>query len=147
MGSTFSSLYIHLVFGTKNRERWISRVIEERVWAYLAGISSRNGMTPIQIGGVEDHVHAMLCVPPVLSVSSAVHFLKGGSAHWVHGEFPNLRAAGWQDGYGVFSVSRSAVDEVAEYIRNQREHHRVRTFAEEYRIFLSKHGLADNARG
>ena len=142
MANTYTSLHYHLVFSTKNRERWIYPEIEERVWSYLAGIVKQNKMTPIQIGGVEDHVHVLLGASPTLAPSKIAQLVKGGSSAWIHDTFPDMKAFAWQDGFGGFTVSRSNVESVADYIRGQREHHRSRTFQDEYLALLQKHGVS-----
>lgn len=139
MANTYTSLHYHFVFSTKNRERWITPDIEERIWAYLAGIASQNKIRPIQIGGVEDHIHALLGAPAAMAPSKIAQLLKGGSSAWIHDAFPAMKAFAWQDGYGAFTVSKSGLPEVTEYIQGQREHHRTRTFQEEYLAFLRKH--------
>ena len=136
MANTYTSLHYHIVFSTKNRERWIYPEIEERVWSYLAGIAKQNKMTPIQIGGVEDHVHVLLGASPTLAPSKIAQWVKGGSSTWIHDTFPEMKAFAWQDGFGGFTVSRSNVESVADYIRGQREHHRSRTFQDEYLALL-----------
>ena len=141
MANTYTSLHYHLVFSTKNREAWITRDIEQRVWAYLGGIAKENKMTPIQLGGVDDHVHLLLSASPTIAPSKIAQLLKGGSSAWVHDTFPAMKAFAWQDGYGAFTVSRSNVEDVAAYILGQREHHRHKTFQEEYLAFLQKHGI------
>src|SRR5579859_5478868 len=131
MANTYTSLHYHIVFSTKNRERWIGPDIEERVWAYLGGILKENKMKPLQIGGIEDHVHLLLGAPATLAPSKIAQLIKGSSSAWIHDTFPAMKGFAWQDGYGAFSVSKSNVSEVAAYIHTQREHHRVRTFQEE----------------
>jgi putative transposase len=142
MANTYTSLHYHLVFSTKNRERWIYPEIEERVWSYLAGIAKQNKMTPIQIGGVEDHVHVLLGASPTLAPSKIAQLVKGGTSAWIHDTFPDMKAFAWQDGFGGFTVSRSNVESVADYIRGQREHHQSRTFQDEYLALLQKHGVS-----
>ena len=142
MGRTYTNLDYHVVFSTKNRYGWISPKIENRVWEYLGGIANRNGMHPYQIGGIDDHLHLALGIPPTLAVSKALQLLKGGSSKWMGETFPELRCFGWQDGYGAFSVSKSILPSVIDYIREQREHHRHKTFQEEYREILAKHGIS-----
>jgi REP element-mobilizing transposase RayT len=112
----------------------------------LGGIARENNMKPIMIGGVENHVHLLLGLPPVLAVSHAVKLIKDGSSIWVKEILAGLGGFGWQDGYAVFTVSKSLVPEVDAYIRAQREHHRVKTFAEEYRTFLAKHEIPVDER-
>ena len=103
-------------------------------------------MTAIQVGGVDDHIHALVLAPPTLAPSQIAQFLKGESSKWIHEEFGKLRAFEWQDGYGAFSVSRSSIPDVVEYIKNQREHHRKRTFQEEYLELLKKHQIEYDER-
>ncbi len=146
MANTYTSLHYHIVFSTKHREHWIRQEFEERIWAYLAGIAKSNRMHPIQIGGVENHVHCLLSAPAVLAPAKIVQLIKGGSSRWIQETFPQLRGFGWQDGYGAFTVSKSNVLNVAEYIRNQREHHRVKSFQEEYLSFLKRHGIEFDER-
>ena len=103
-------------------------------------------MNALEIGGVADHVHLLLSIPASLAVSKAVQLLKGGSSHWVKEVFPNLIDFAWQDGYAAFTVSQSQLGDVRAYIRSQPEHHRTKTFVEEYRAFLSRHGVEYDER-
>jgi REP element-mobilizing transposase RayT len=141
MANTYTSLLYHLTFSTKNREPWIAQTIEGRVWAYIGGVARKHNMTALQVGGIEDHIHALIMAPPTLSPSEIAQYLKGDSSKWIHQEFSKLRAFGWQDGYGAFTVSKSQIPEVIAYIKNQREHHRRKTFQEEYLELLNKHGI------
>ena len=94
----------------------------------------------LAIGSTADHAHLLVEIPPVLSISKAVQLMKGGSSKWYHDTFGESTFA-WQDGFSAFSVSRSIVDKVESYIRNQKEHHKKRDFAEELRAILKKHGV------
>ena len=146
MANTYTSLHYHVVFSTKNREKYIAPEIERRVWAYLGGVARKHRMTALRVGGIEDHVHALVAAPPIISPSQIAQFLKGDSSKWLHEEFPDLRGFAWQDGYGAFTVSKSNLPEVISYIEHQREHHRSRTFREEYLDFLKKHGVEYDER-
>jgi putative transposase len=146
MANTFTSLHYHLIFSTKHREPWITRDHEERLWAYLAGIARQHELKPLLVGGMEDHIHILLGMPPTVTVSEALKRIKGGSSGWVKENLPGCRGFGWQDGYAAFAVSKSQVVEVEDYIRQQREHHRFRTFQEEYRAFLDRHEIAYDER-
>ncbi|HEY0944799.1 MAG TPA: IS200/IS605 family transposase [Opitutaceae bacterium] len=141
MANTYTALNYHIVFSTKAREPWLTESVRERLWPYLGGIARENGMKPIEIGGVLDHVHLLISIPPNMAVSKAVQLIKGGSSHWLQPNLPNpnMAAFAWQDGYGAISVSTSQCDAVRAYIRNQAEHHRTTTFEEEYRAFLDRH--------
>jgi putative transposase len=146
MANTYTSLHYHVVFSTKNRVPDIAQNIEQRVWAYIGGIARKHKMTALQVGGVEDHIHALVTTPPIYAPSQIAQFLKGESSKWIHEEFREMRGFGWQDGYGAFTVSKSNIPEVVRYIQNQREHHRKKTFQEEYRELLEKHGIEYDER-
>jgi putative transposase len=146
MANTYTSLHFHVVFSTKNRQRCIRQEIETRIWAYLGGIARENGFKALLVGGVEDHVHVLLGVPPLLALSKAVQLLKGASSKWIKENITDLRGFGWQDGYAAFTVSKSDIAEVEAYIKSQREHHRRKSFEEEYRSFLDRHGIQYDER-
>lgn len=146
MANTYSSLHYHLLFSTKNRELWIARPIEERIWRFIGGIARKHGMTALQVGGVEDHVHALVTAPPPIAASQIAQILKGESSKWIHEEFSTLRNFGWQDGYAAFTVSKSNLPKVVNYIKSQREHHRRKTFQEEYLEFLHENGIQFDER-
>ena len=103
-------------------------------------------MKAVTIGGVEDHLHLLLAIPPTLTVSKALQLLKGGSSAWIKQTFPGMRRFGWQDGYGAFTVSKSSVPEVVDYIKDQRQRHRKKTFQEEFKAFLKKHDIEYDER-
>ena len=139
MANTYTSLHYHFVFSTKNRECWITPEIETRVWSYLGGIAKEQKMKPIQIGGIDDHIHLLLGALPTLSPSKIAQLMKGGSSGWIHETFPDMSAFAWQDGYGAFTVSRSQVEHVVRYIRSQKEHHAKQDFKTEYVELLDRH--------
>jgi REP element-mobilizing transposase RayT len=146
MANTFTSLHYHVIFSTKNREPWISQDLEERVWKFLGGIARENGMKALLVGGMPDHVHLALALPPAQSVSKAWQLLKGGSSKWIKDALAGMRGFAWQDGYGAFTVSKSNLSEVLAYIQNQREHHRIKTFQEEFLAFLVRHSIEYDER-
>jgi REP element-mobilizing transposase RayT len=146
MANTYTSLHYHLIFSTKNRQPWIRQEIEQRIWEYLGGIARQNDMKAIQIGGIDDHVHLVIGIRATLAVSKALQLLKGGSSKWIHETFPDLAQFQWQDGYGAFTVSKSQLPDVIHYVAQQREHHKTRTFQDEYRAFLQKHGIEYDER-
>ena len=141
MANTYSQLFYHVVFSTKNRENFIDLNIEKRVWSYLGGIARKHKLTALQIGGIENHIHALIIAPPVAVPSQIAQWLKGDSSKWVHEEFSDLRRFAWQDGYGIFSVSKSNAPKVIDYIKNQREHHLKQTFEDEYIELLKLHEI------
>lgn len=141
MANTYSNLFYHIVFSTKGRVDFIDQQIEDRVWAYIGGIARKHGLTALQVGGIDNHIHACTMSKPIHAPSQIAQWLKGESSKWIHGEFPHLKNFAWQDGYGVFTVSKSNVPEVIEYIKNQREHHTKQTFEDEYISLLKLHGI------
>ena len=141
MANTYTSIFYHIVFSTKNRENWITEGIENRFWSYIGGIARKHNCAALQVGGIEDHIYALILSPPTLAPSQIGQFLKGESSKWIHEEFSDLRRFGWQDGYSAFSVSKSVVPKVIEYIKNQREHHKGKTFEDEYLDLLKLHEI------
>jgi putative transposase len=146
MANTYCSVTVHLVFGTKNREPFITAEIEDRVWAYLGGIAAQNRLRPLCVGGVSDHIHMLMSLPPTISLGKAVQIIKGRSSKWIHEAFPQRREFAWQRGYGAFSVSASQISRTIDYIRNQPHHHRIKGFQEEYLTFLNKYGVEIDER-
>jgi REP element-mobilizing transposase RayT len=146
MANTYTALHYHFTFSTKHRTPWIKPEIEERIWSYLGGIARTNKLKPLKIGGVDDHIHILLGAPPTIAPAKIAQLIKGGSSAWIHEEFPELRAFAWQDGYAAFTVSKSGIPDLTTYIENQREHHRMRTFKDEYLAFLERHGIEFDVR-
>ena len=141
MANTYTSLHYHIIFSTANRRSWITHDVEERIWRYLGGIARENRMKALKVGGVEDHLHLLIGCPATLAVSKVVQLLKGGSSKWIHDTFPTLSAFSWQVGYAAFTVSLSQVPDVVRYIETQREHHKARTFQEEYLAVQTRHRI------
>jgi REP element-mobilizing transposase RayT len=130
------------VFSVKNRVPAITLETESRLWEYLGGTVRGIGGTPIQIGGVEDHVHLLVTLRQDAALSDVMRDIKAGSSGWVHDTFPELRDFWWQGGYGAFTVSHSNLDRVKAYVANQKEHHKKMSFRDELRRLLEKHGVA-----
>jgi REP element-mobilizing transposase RayT len=146
MAHSYLSILIHYIFSTKNRDKIISPEIQDRLWAYMGGIARENNMKALSISGVEEHAHVFLSLPATISIAKAIQLIKGGSSKWIHDTFPSCKDFAWQVGYGAFSVSISHIDETINYIKNQKEHHRHKTFQEEYLAFLKKHGIEYDER-
>jgi putative transposase len=146
MPHSYLSNLMHCVFSTKERRKLITPEIQERLWPFIGGITKENGMKAIAIGGIADHVHILLSLPATMPVAKAMQFVKGGSSKFVHETFSNQRAFAWQEGYGAFSVSISHVKETIAYIQRQAEHYHKKTFEEEFRSFLQKHGIEYDER-
>jgi putative transposase len=146
MANSYTSLHYHIVFSTKNREPWLTPQKEVRIWEYLGGIVRANSMKALQVGGYDDHIHILLAMPPNISISKAVQLFKGGSSRWIHETDNDLAAFAWQDGYGAFTVGVSQIADTVRYIEGQREHHRAKSFEEEYVHFLRKHSVEYDER-
>jgi REP-associated tyrosine transposase len=141
MSHSFVSNLMHCTFSTQERYPWIETELELRLWPYIGGIARKNRMKALAVGGTLDHLHALLSLPSTMSFAKAVQLIKGGSSKWVHDEFPNFKKFEWQEGYGAFSVSASQVDRTIAYIERQKEHHRRRSFKEEFIKLLDKHHI------
>ncbi|MGK2857428.1 MAG: IS200/IS605 family transposase [Thermoanaerobaculia bacterium] len=138
---TYTSNALHLVFATKDRRSLIDSEIRPRLHSYVGGIAKSLDSIPVSVGGVEDHVHALIVVPARIAVSDFVKRVKVSSTNWIRDTSARRRHFEWQRGYGAFSVSRSAWPAVIRYIETQEEHHRRRTFAEEFVRLLETHGI------
>ena len=142
MGSTFSCHRYHVVFGTKYREPSIEKRWRDNLYSYLGGILRRYDCVPEAIGGIEDHVHLLVGMPVTRHLPEVVRQVKYGSSRWVHKWID--RSFGWQEGYGSITVSPSLVDRVTAYIARQEEHHRFKSFEEEYAEMMRVCGLVVN---
>ena len=116
-------LYYHVVWATKDREPLITRALEDALFEYVRGKGIALGGKVYAVGGIEDHVHVAVSIPPRLAISTYVGQLKGASSHWVNHVFQLGAGFDWQEGFGVFSFSHTGLAGVAEYIARQREHH------------------------
>lgn len=141
MSNTYSNLLFHVVFSTKERVGLLSKELCVRLYPYLSSIAEKNDFKIIKIGGVKDHVHLLMTITPELSVSKAVQLLKGNSSKWLHENFADMNIFSWQNGYGVFTVSKSQISIVENYINNQEEHHKKLSFQEEYIELLKRNNI------
>jgi REP element-mobilizing transposase RayT len=146
MSHAYARLYYHLIFSTKNRLPHITPDIQDRLYGYMKGIVCNLDGVVEEIGGIDDHVHLLLYIPPKLALSDAIKTIKANSSKWVHEEFADRQEFAWQRGYGIFTVSESGIPAVKAYTHNQAEHHRRLTFQEEFLAFLKKHGIEYDPR-
>ena len=147
MPQSLSNLLTHLVFSTAQRTPFLRDVTTRaELHAYLGGVIKHHGGTPIITGGVADHVHLLYAQPKTMTLSDMVRELKRGSSIWIKQREPALRDFAWQGGFGAFSVGQTEVDVVRHYIEQQEEHHKTRTFQEEYLTFLRKYAIAHDER-
>jgi len=136
MAHTYVQNLIHLVFSTKERRKLVPKDKQPRLWGYMSGICKKEKIFVHEIGGMEDHAHMLIQLPPTLSLSDAVLEIKTSSSRWMG------RSFAWQRGFGAFSVSASNLDTVVRYIRTQESHHKKMSFDEEFIALLRKHGVA-----
>ena len=141
MPGTYSQLLLHIVTSTKGRTPWISAAVAERLYPYIGGIVRAEKGVLYEIGGVEDHVHMYLRWRPDGRVSDLMRTVKSGSSKWIHDTFPEFAAFAWQEGYSVFSVSKSQEDALKRYIKGQAEHHKTEDFKSELLRTLRAHGV------
>jgi putative transposase len=141
MPGTYSQILLHIVFSTIRREPWIKAEISERLYPYIGGIVRAEKGILYDIGGVEDHVHMYLRWRTDESVSNLLRAVKARSSKWIHDTFPELGAFSWQEGYSVFSVSKSQEEAVKKYIAGQADHHKKETFKSELLRILRAHGI------
>ena len=146
MANSYTSIFIHIIFSTHNREPLLQSAFRERLFAYMGGIAGENKIKAISIGGTMDHVHMLTLIPASMPIAKAVQLIKGGSSKWLHENIIPLKNFAWQEGYGAFSISASQLSEVISYIDGQEEHHRIKTFQEEYLSFLNKYNIEYDER-
>ena len=139
MSQSLVSVFIHLVFSTKNRVPMLREGLRPNLHAYIGRVLQAHKASLLKAGGTIDHVHLVISLGKELSVAGAVREIKSKSSAWIHREYPRLRRFSWQGGYAGFSVSESDLDAVIRYVEVQEQHHRNRTFQDELRALLRKH--------
>ncbi len=136
MANTYTQIHIHVIFAVQNRTSLISPNWEEELCQYITGIVTNQGHKLLAINGMPDHVHVLIGIRPTQSLSELMQDIKGGASKWINEKKLVLGKFKWQEGFGGLSYSKSQLDTVIKYIQNQEEHHKKRTFLEEYRAFL-----------
>jgi len=135
---TYAQNVIHVVFSTKDRRKLMSGEFRPRMWAYAAGICKKFDILVLAVGGMEDHIHLLIQIPPSLSLANAVNAIKSNTSRWADEQGHKFA---WQQGYAAFSVSASLVPTVVRYIQTQESHHKKMTFDAELLALLKKHGV------
>ncbi|MBR5875661.1 MAG: IS200/IS605 family transposase [Akkermansia sp.] len=142
MGSSYTNLNLHIIFHTKSNNNCVMKEIDlPRIFRYIGGIIKTLDGYPYMIGGIPDHIHILTSIPPQFSVSDFVRSIKASSSKWIKSLDSTYHFFAWQEGYGAFSVSKSNINDVMDYISNQKQHHRTYTTQEEFKQFLLKHGI------
>lgn len=138
MANTYTQIHIHAVFAVQNRKCLIKNDWKEELYKYITGIIQNHEHKVLAINGMPDHIHILFGMRPNQSLSDLLQDIKGDSSKWINQKKLITGHFSWQEGYGAFSYSRSQVDKVINYIRNQEQHHRKISFNEEYLEFLQK---------
>jgi putative transposase len=146
MSGKYLSVYLHLIWSTKNRKNLIDREWRNRLYAYMGSIARSKNAGLIEINCQPDHLHAYVKFPSTLAIGGLVNALKANSTRWICQTFPNRRFFAWQKGYAAFSVSRPNEDAVVAYIRNQDAHHKQQDFKAELLEFLNRHEVEYDPR-
>lgn len=141
MGQSLVKNYIHIIFSTKLRAPLILESIENELYSYIGGICKQLECYPVKIGGYIDHIHILCMLSKKIPLMKLLEEIKAHSSKWIKTKDNTLKKFYWQNGYGAFSVNPYEVDKVIAYIENQKEHHRKKTFQEEYRAFLKKYNI------
>ena len=141
MAQSLAKNLIHLIFSTKNREPVLLEIVRPNLHRYMAGIFKDLDSPTLAVNSVADHIHVLLNLNKNQPLAHVVMEIKRGSSKWLKTQGSDLEQFHWQNGYGAFSIGQSAVVEVKAYIANQAEHHRVKTFEQEFRAFLLRYEI------
>ena len=138
MANTYTQIHMQCVFAVKYRASVINKNWQDRLHKYIIAIINNNGHKLLSLNSMPDHLHLFFGMRPNQSLSDLMRLVKGDSSEWINNEKLTAGKFRWQEGYGAFSYSKSHVDNVVKYILNQEEHHRKKTFLEEYKLMLQK---------
>jgi putative transposase len=138
MANTYTQIHIQAIFAVQNRECTIQKQWKDELYKYISGIVKGNNHKMLSINGMPDHVHVLFGMRPVQSLSDLMQDIKGNSSKWINDRKFVKDKFSWQEGYGAFSYSKSHLPQIIEYIERQEEHHKKKTFMEEYKGFLEK---------
>ncbi len=141
MPHSFNKIWIHAIWGTKHRAPFINQKIEKKIHQFLSEQLREIGCPVRIINGMPDHIHCLFLLNPQKSIAEVIKQIKGSSSHYINQDNLMVEKFSWQTGYAAFSVSESAVERVFQYIKNQKEHHRKKTFQQEHDDFLKIYGL------
>ncbi len=141
MSGTYFQIYVQIVFAVQGRENLIQKPWRDELHKYISGIITQKGHKSIIVNGVSDHIHAFVGLKPAMAISDLVRDMKNNSSNFVNKKGFVRGKFSWQYGYGAFSYSHSQIQRVYEYILNQEEHHKKKTFKEEYLEFLKEYQI------
>ena len=137
----FTKIWIHLIWATKNRYPFLTEQLLEKVISHINENAINKGIHIDFINGYKEHIHVLLSLKSDQSIAQVAHAIKGESSHWINQNNLTKSKFGWQEEYIALSVSKSMINKVRDYIKNQEEHHRKVGFTEEYNMFLKKNGF------
>ncbi len=146
MSQSLCKIYLHVIFHVKTTSVRIKGEDLEHIHAYIGQLVNETGCQSIRVGGVENHIHALLLLSREETISHLVEEMKRKSSRWIKTLSPHYATFAWQGGYAAYSVSQSVVDKTLAYIKNQREHHKKRSFQEEYIEFLKLYNIEYDER-
>jgi REP element-mobilizing transposase RayT len=144
MSHSYNKIWLHAVWATKYRAPILAHKIENQVYEYIAEQLREQGCPVSIINGMPDHIHCLFLMTPKKSIADIIKQIKGSSSHFINTNNLTPQKFGWQTGYGAFSVSQSGVERVFRYIKNQKQHHRKKSFEQEYNSFLALYELDKN---
>ena len=146
MANTYTQLYTHYVFAVQNRTSLVTENWKDQLYKYINGIIQQNGHKTFAINGMTDHIHILISMNPKQSSSDLVYNIKRSSSLWINENRLVTGKFSWQEGFGAFSYAKSQIPKIARYIENQQQHHKKRTFHEEYIEFLEAFGIEYDER-
>jgi putative transposase len=144
MANTYTQLYVHIVFAVKGRTNLISRTWKEELYKYISGTITGKKQKLMAINGMPDHIHLLIGFNPDCTISDLVRDIKANASKWINDKGYAFGKFEWQSGFGAFTIGQSQIDRVFKYIANQEEHHKIKTFREEYIDFLKAYQVEFN---
>jgi REP element-mobilizing transposase RayT len=146
MPQSLASVFVHLIFSTKNREPFLTPDVRAELFPYVTTILDGAGCSPLAANGVADHVHVLFILARTVRICDAVEEVKTNSSKWLKTKGTRFENFHWQAGYGAFSIGQSQVESVRDYIAGQEERHHTQSFQDEYRAFLKKYQVSYDER-
>jgi REP element-mobilizing transposase RayT len=146
LAQSLAKIILHIVFSTKNRNRWLKDSIRPELFAFIAGACKKAGSKTYRVGGTEDHIHIACTLPRTLALSKLLEEIKRSSSAWIKKQDDHFKLFAWQAGYGAFSLGKSQLPQLLGYIDKQHEHHRVRTFKDELQDLLDLYNVEYDER-
>ena len=146
MPQSLSKVYVHITFSTKNRDELIDDRIKDSLFEYIGGICRKLECNPLKVGGHRDHIHILCLLSRKIAQMTLLEEVKRQSSKWIKTKGEEYKNFYWQNGYGIFSVNPAQTDVVVKYIANQQDHHKKKTFQDEFRAFLKKYDVEYDER-